>query len=175
MRRFVFVSFIAALGLAAACGGSDDLNSEPTAPGFATPTPLEQAHGGVIIVGRERLSIDEYSQRLIELDARTSATSTVLHEQVNNGQLEIESAKAADFQNIGDFVRSLYALDPPREMYTNHERRVQSLIAYLVAFQDRRHLLEQASEHDEDVCEETERLLAASGITIDLECQLGDW
>ena len=129
----------------------------------------------MFISGREKLNIDEYSQRLIELDNRTSATSAVLRDQVNNGQLEIESAKAADFQNIGDFVRSIHALEPPREMFTNHERRVQSLIAYLVAFQDQRHLLEQASEHDEDVCEETERLLATSGFPIDLECNLGDW
>lgn len=174
MRRFAFFSLIAAFALAAACAGgsSDELSSEPTAPG-ATPTPLEEAHSIVFV--SDELSIDEYSQRLAELDTRASATSTVLRDQVNNGQLEIESAIVADFENIGDFVRGLYALNPPREMFTNHERRVQSLMAYLVAFQDRRQLLERASEHDEDVCEETERLLANSGITIDLECNLGDW
>ena len=175
LRTAALASVVIALIVAACGGGSDESDFEPTAIRIATSTPIEEASASIVIVGPEKLTIPEYLRRLVELNDQTSITTNELRVRVDSGTMDVQGATSADFANIGDLVIGLYALKPPDEMFANHERRVQSLMGYVVAFQDRKHQLEERSERDTEVCQETERLAANHGITIDLECRLGDW
>ena len=174
-RTAALATLVVALVVAACSGGGGEASTATTAGNLTTPTPLEQPGASIIVSGPEELTIDEYFQRLVELDVRTSGATADLRERVDEGLLDVESAVVSDFENIGEFVMGLNALDPPAEMFANHESRIQSLMGYLVAFQDQRQLLEERSERDTKVCEETERLAADNGVVFDLECDLGDW
>jgi hypothetical protein len=159
-----------AIVLAAACGGSDD--------------------GG--------LPIEDYFQRVVELDDATEQVSDAIQEQLETeltqatteqeGLELYRQSTAAQIANFEEFVDQLAALDPPGKLRDEHEAGLSDLRAYVTVFREietelltigsveelrdlfRRDDFTQADQRATAFCAELVALAADEGIQITLNC-----
>ena len=186
-RPLIAAGLVCALllsGAAAACGGEGGGNATSTPPSGGTP----QGTAG------SSLTVQEYFQRVAELNDRVSAELDTLNNQIatalpTDQALEALRASIEQYASIYQELRDgLQQLSPPVEVQAAHQEAFDALTAFIdyshemsAKAQDARDVVDIAAIIDSaqtrtvngrltDACEALRQAAATASVTIELAC-----